>query len=138
MSITPNLRFHLEGLDSPVEAWKMFNIVFGLKNKIQAYLLENELITLGPNNFSYIENFLPKFRTLRFFLEGCKVKKVDDGLVYGNLSKLEPIYSTFVSTFHSTREALIIEGTTYTTPSFDAFYDSLIREQETLLYLALI
>ena len=44
----------------------------------------------------------------------------------------------FVSTFHSTREAFISQGQNYKSPSFDVFCDSLIREQEKLLYLGLI
>jgi hypothetical protein len=44
----------------------------------------------------------------------------------------------FVSTFHSTREALISQGDTYKMPSFEAFCDSLIREQDKLLHLGVI
>jgi len=44
----------------------------------------------------------------------------------------------FVSTFHSTREAFISQGQDYKSPSFDAFCDSLIREQEKLLHLGLL
>ena len=51
MSISSNLRFHLDGLDSPVEAWEKWHNVFGLKNEIRAYQLENELLTLDPSNF---------------------------------------------------------------------------------------
>jgi len=44
----------------------------------------------------------------------------------------------FVSTFHSTREAFISQGQDYKSPSFDAFCDSLIREQGKLLHLGLL
>jgi hypothetical protein len=71
-------------------------------------------------------------------LEGCKVKKDDDGHIYGILAKLRPSYFVLVSTFRSTREALIAAGTTYTTTSFDALYDCLIKEQEKILHLGLI
>lgn len=37
MSISPDLWFHLDGLDSLVEAWEKLNTVFGLKNEIQNY-----------------------------------------------------------------------------------------------------
>ena len=37
MSISPDLRFHLDGLDSLVEAWETLNTVFGLKNEIEAF-----------------------------------------------------------------------------------------------------
>ena len=85
-----------------------------------------------------MEDFITKFKTLRVLLAACKVTKGDDGLIYAILAKLVPAYFVFVSTFHSTREALISSGTQYKPPSFDAFCDSLIREQEKLLHLGLI
>ena len=90
---------------------------------------------MDPNNFSSIEDFLSKFNTLRLILEGCKVKKEYGILIYFILANLGPAYSVFFSTFHSTREALISQGKPYKYPSFDAFCDSLIREQEKLLHL---
>ena len=141
MSIAQGLRFHILEIDTPDEALKKLNTVFGIQNQIRAHQLENELLTLDPNNFSSIEDFLSKFKTLktlRLLLEGCKVKKEDGSLIYSILAKLGPAYSVFVSTFHSTREAFISQGIAYKSPSFDAFCDSLIREQEKLLHLGLI
>ena len=111
---------------------------FWHSNQIRAHQLENELLTLDPNNFSSIEDFLSKFKTHRILLEGCKVKKDDGSLIYSILAKLGLAYSVFFSTFHYTREAIISSGTTYKNPSFDAFCDSLIREQEKILHLGLI
>ena len=39
---------------------------------------------------------------------------------------------------HSTIVTLITQRGTYQLPSFEAFYDSLIREQQKLLYVGLI
>ena len=64
MSISPDLRFHLDGEDSPVKAWEKLNSVFGIKNDIRAFQLENELLTLDPSNFPSIEDYLSKFKTL--------------------------------------------------------------------------
>ena len=138
MSIAQVIIFHTQEIDSPAEDMKKLNTIFGIKNEIRAHQLENELLTLDPNNISSIEDFLSIFKTLRLILEGCKVKKEDGNLIYSILAKLGPAYSIFVSTFHSTREALISQGTAYKSPSFDAFCDSLIREQEKLLHLSLI
>ena len=129
MSISPDLRFHLDGVDSPVKAWEKLNIFFVIKNEIRAFELENELLTLDPSTLLSIEDYLSKFKTLRLLLEGCKVKKEDEPLIYDILTKLPPTYFVFVSTFHSTRESLLIVGTMYRAPSLDAFCDSLIREQ---------
>ena len=138
MSTSPNLRFYISKIDIHNETMKNLNKVFGIKNKIRARQIENELLTLDPNNFSSIEDFLSKFKILRPILEGVKVKKEDGSLIYSILTKLGLAYSVFVSTFHSTREAFIYQGQDYKSPSFDAFCDFLIREQEKLLYLALL
>eukprot|EP00253_Pinus_taeda_P028273 PITA_28273 len=137
MSISPDLRFHIVELDAPDEAMKQITKVFGIKNELRAHQLENELLTFDPNNFSCIEDFLSKFKTIKLLLEGVKVKKEDSALINCILTKLGPAYSVFVSTFHSTREAFISQGHDYKPPSFDAFFDSLIREQEKLLHLGL-
>jgi len=109
MSISPDLRFHIAKIDTPDEAMKQLNKVFGIKNEIRTHQLENELLTLDPNNFSSIEDLLSKFKTLRLLLEGVKVKKEDGSLIYSILTKLGPAYSMFVFTFHSTREAFIYQ-----------------------------
>ena len=138
MSILQEIRFDIQEIDSPVEAMKNLNIVFGFKNEIRAHQLENELLTLDSNNFSLIEDFFSKFNTLRLLLEGCKVKKEYGSLIYSILAKIGLAYSVFFSTFHSTREALISLGTTYMSPSFDAFCDYLLGEQEKILNLGII
>ena len=138
MSISQDLQFHILDIDNPHEALGKLNTVFCIQNQIRVHQLENELLTLGPNNFSSIEDFLSRFKTLRVLLEGCKVKKEDGSLIYCILTNIGPAYSVFVFAFHSTREAIISSGTTYKNPSFDAFCDSLIREQEKLLHLGLI
>ena len=138
MSILPELRFHLDGEDSPVKAWAKLNNIFGIKNEIRAFQLENELLTLDPSNFPSIEDYLSRFKTLKLLLEGCNVPKQDDPLIYDILAKLPLAYSVFISTFHSTRETLIFVGSKYKAPSLDTLCDSLIREQEKLLHLGLV
>ena len=90
MSIAQDLRFHILDIDTPDEALEKLKYVFGVQNQIRAHQLENELLTLDPNNFSSIEDFLSKFKTLRILLEGCKIKKDDGSLIYCILAKLGP------------------------------------------------
>ena len=51
MSISRYLRFHLKGEDSPVKAWEKLNSIFGIKNEIQAFQIENESPNLDPSSF---------------------------------------------------------------------------------------
>ena len=66
MSISPYLRFHLDGEDSPVKAWEKLNTIFGIKTDIQAFQLENEFLTLDPTNFPSIEDYYLNLRPLNF------------------------------------------------------------------------
>ena len=70
ISISPDLRFHLDGLDSLVKSSEKLNTIFGIKNEIRAFQLENELLTLDPSNFPYIEYYLSKFKNLKILLVG--------------------------------------------------------------------
>jgi hypothetical protein len=67
LTTSPNLRFHLQGIDDPNDAWEKLEVVFGKHNIIQAHQLENQLMTLSPNDFPCIEDYLSKFKTLRIF-----------------------------------------------------------------------
>jgi hypothetical protein len=51
MSISPDLRFHLQSIDQPKEAWDKIESVFGKHNIIRAQQLENQVLTLSPNDF---------------------------------------------------------------------------------------
>ena len=71
--------------DSPVKAWEKLNSIFGIKNKIWAFQLENELLTLDPSNFPSMEDCLSKFKTFKLLLEGCKITKEEEPLIYAFL-----------------------------------------------------
>jgi hypothetical protein len=74
MSISPYLRFHLQSIDQPKYAWDKTESVFGKHNIIRAQQIENQVLPLSPNDFSYIEDYLSKFKTLRLLCEECKIK----------------------------------------------------------------
>ena len=101
MSISTDLRFHISGIDEPDKAWEKLESVFCKHNEIQGHQLENELISLNPSDFSCIQDYLSKYKTLRLLCEECKIKKEDKQCIYHILSKLGPAYSIFVSTFYS-------------------------------------
>ena len=58
MSISIDLRFHISGIDEPDIAWEKLESVFGKHNEIWGHQLENELISLNPNDFSCIQDYL--------------------------------------------------------------------------------
>jgi hypothetical protein len=106
MSISLELRFQLQEIDDHDEDWENLESVFGKHNIIRAHLLENQILTLSPNVFSCIEDYLSKFKTLRILSEECNINLEEERCIYIIISKLGSAYSVFLSTFYAMREAL--------------------------------
>ena len=87
MSISTDLRFHISGIDEP-DMWN------------RGHQIENELLSLNPNDFSCIQDYLSKYKILRLLCAECKIKKEDKQCIYHILSKLRPAYSVLY--LHST------------------------------------
>jgi hypothetical protein len=87
---------------TPMKLGKSLNL-FGKHNIIQTHQLENQILTLSPNDFSCIEDYLSKFKTLRFLCEECEIKLEVEHSIYFILSKLGSACSVFVSTFYAMR-----------------------------------
>ena len=54
--------FHISGIDEPDKAWEKLESMFGKHNEIRSHQLENELISLNPNDFSCIKDYLSKYK----------------------------------------------------------------------------
>ena len=65
LSLSPKFFFHLER-DTPHEAWDQLEKLFGKIDAIRGNQLENELITLNPNNFDPIQDFILSSKLLGF------------------------------------------------------------------------
>jgi hypothetical protein len=135
MSISPDLRCHLQEIDDPEEAWDKIESVFGNINIIQAQQLENQILTLSPSDFSFLGDNLSKFKTLKILCEECKIKMEEEHCIYVIISKIGSAYYVFVSTFYAMREAL---GKSYENPTLESFCSSLIREEDNLIQLGVI
>ena len=92
MSISTYLWFHIYRIDEPNIAWEKLEYVFAKHNEIRGHQLENELLSLNPNDFSCIQDYLSKYKTLRLLCVECKIKKEDKQCIYHILSKLGPAY----------------------------------------------
>jgi hypothetical protein len=136
ISISPDLRYHLQDIDDPKEGWNTIEFVFGKLNIIRAQQLKNQILTLSPNDFSCLGDYLSRFKTLRILCEECKIKMEEELCIYLILSKLGSAYSVFVSTFYAMREVLGEEA--YGKPTLDSFCASLIREEDKLSQFGVI
>jgi hypothetical protein len=135
MSISPDLRYHLQGIDDPEVAWDKIETVFGKLNIIQPQQLENQILTLSPSDFSCLGDYLSKFKTLRILCEECKIQMEEERCIYLIHSKLGSAYSMFVSTFYAMKEVV---GKAYVKPTIESFCTSLIREEDKLVQLGVI
>jgi hypothetical protein len=135
MSFSPDLRYHLQGIEDPKDAWNTIESVFGKLNIIRAQQLETQILTLSPSDFSCLGDYLSKFKTLRILCEECKIVMEEQRCIYLILSRLGSAYSMFVSTFYAMKEAL---GKAYVKPTLESFCASLIREEDKLVQLGVI
>ena len=55
MSTSTDLRFHISGIDKPEKAWEKLESMFGKHNEIRGHQLENESLSLNPNDFPCIQ-----------------------------------------------------------------------------------
>ena len=99
MSISIDLRFHISGINEPDKGWEKLESVFGKHNEIRGHQFDNELISLNPSDFSCIQYYLSKYKTLRLLCEECKIKREDKQCIYHILFKIGPGYSIFVSIY---------------------------------------
>ena len=75
LSISKELNFHVNGLKNPKEIWDKIVDLFDKQDVMRIYRLENELISLHPNNFETLNEFFTKFRHLMLQLKQCEVEK---------------------------------------------------------------
>ena len=62
--ISRDLLFHLEGLRTPREAWEKLDSLLNKQVELRGHIMENELVSLHPNNFETFEQFFTKFKSL--------------------------------------------------------------------------
>ena len=98
LHVSDSLLFHLDGLTTPRDYWHKFETFFGQVNEFRELQLDTELTSLTPTDFSTIEDFLMKFKSLRTLLQGCGKNKTDDECIFLILSKLRGQYQFFL--FH--------------------------------------
>ena len=64
LSISRDLLFHIDGLTSPNEVWEKIYNLFGKIDEMRGHQIENEMISLSPNNFESLQLYFSKFKAL--------------------------------------------------------------------------
>ena len=63
LSISIDLLFHIDGLQSPNEVWENLEYIFGNIDEMRGHQIENELISLSPS-FKSLQLYFSKFKSL--------------------------------------------------------------------------
>ena len=82
------------------------------------YKIEDEFISLDPKSFDSTQDFIIKLNKLRTKLNDCGSPIKDERLIYLIQNKLPSKYSTFVSSFKTTKATL---GSSYQKITFDEY-----------------
>ena len=92
------------------------------------------MVSLHPSSFETIEQFFSKFKSLVLQCRQCGIERKDEQNLLSILSKLGPKYSVYVTMFHSKDESF----PDWKLPSLDSFSESLIKEQDKLIWMGVI
>ena len=132
LSISPYILFHLDGMTTWNQVWTKLESLFGFQDELRAHQLENELFSLIQSSFDSIEGFYTKLKSLVLFIKKYGIEKNEYQMIIFILSKLDPEYSVFVSTFSATRLAI----SNWKIPSLSTLFDSLTKEQDKLIQMS--
>ena len=69
LSISRDLIFHVDNINTPNEFWLKIKSLFGNTDEMRGHQLKNELITLSPTHFETIQEFFTKFKSFVFQLK---------------------------------------------------------------------
>ena len=104
-------------------------------SKEDVYKIEDELVSLDPKAFDSIHDFIIKVNELRMKLNDCGSPIKDDRLVYLVHNNFPSEYSTFVSSYNTSKNAL---GSAYQKVSFDHYAKLLEKEEKKLKSMGIL
>jgi hypothetical protein len=133
--VSKDLIFQIDKYKTIKDAWDKLGQLYGHVDEIRGYQLDNDLTMLDPKNFDTIQDYVTKANELRAQLKDCGIDKKDAQLVYNLLGKLPSDYAAFVSSFQTHR---LTVGSSFTMPTFDAFIEMLMLEQEKLVSMGIL
>ena len=55
----------MQGIDEPYTIWDKLETMFGKQNENQGHQLQNESVALNPNDFSFMQEYISKYKMPR-------------------------------------------------------------------------
>ncbi len=108
---------------------------YGKVSKEDVFKIEDELVSLDPKSYDSIQDFIIKVNELRTKLTNCGSSIKDDRLIYLIHNKLPSEYSTFVSSFNTSKTTL---GSAYKKVTFDEYAKLLDDEEKKLKSMGIL
>ena len=125
LGVDDQIMYQLKKFSTSKEAWDTLKSLYNKVSDEDVFKLEDELISLDPKSFDCIQDFIIKVNELRTKLTDCGNPIKDDRLIYSIHTKLSSDYSTFVSSFNTSKTTLV---SAYKKVSFDE-YAKLLDEE---------
>ena len=127
LGVDDQIMYQLKKFSTSKEAWDTLKSLYDKVSDEDVFKPEDELISLDPRSFDSIQDFIIKVNELRTKLIDCGNPIKDDKLIYSIHTKLSSNYSTFVSSFNTSKTTL---GSTYKKVSFDEYAKILDDEEK--------
>ena len=110
LGVDDKILYQIIKYDTSKETWSALKNLYGKVIEEDFYKIEDNIISLDPKNFDSIQDFIIKVNELRTKFDDCGSPIKDDRFIYLIHNKLPSKYSTFISSFNTTKATL---GTSY-------------------------
>ena len=127
--------YQIKKCSTSKEAWDTLESLYGKVSKEDVFKIEDELVSLDPKSYDSIQDFIIKVNELRTKLTDCGSSIKDDRLIYLIHNKLPSEYSTFVSSFNTSKTTL---GSAYKKVTFDEYAKLLDDEEKKLKSMGIL
>ena len=110
LGVDDKIMYEIQKSSTSKQAWDTLKNLYDKVSEEVVFKIEYELVSLDPKSFDSIQDFIIKVNELRTNLTDCGNPIKDDRLIYLIHNKLSSEYSTFVSSYNTSKTTL---GSTY-------------------------
>ena len=126
LGVEDRIFYQMQKYKTSKDVWDALKNLYGKVSEEDVYKIEDELVSLDPKTFDSIQDFIIKVNELRTKLDDCGSPIKDDRLIYLIHNKLPSEYSTFFSSYNTTKTTL---GLSYQKATF-GHYAQLLDDEE--------
>ena len=106
LGVDDKIMYHIKKSSTSKKVWDTLKNLYDKVFEEEIFKIEDELVSLDPKSFDSIQDFIIKVNELRMKLTDCGNPIKDDRLIYNIHNKLPSEYSTFVSSYKTSKTTL--------------------------------